>query len=590
MQYPLEEKIGDPDLLVGREQEFKRFHKWIGRMSKKLSKSWAILGRRKSGKTTFVQRLFNQIWSDNGAVIPFYISIPDAPIWFPNLAINYYRTFASHYISFLERDPLLVRNLLTMEQIREYGQAKSISVLAGDVNIMLDYKQSGDYDLVWDTAYRAPHRMAGVYNQRILVMIDEFQYLSAHVYRTEDLSGKPVEAMPGSFHEVSESKIAPMLATGSYVGWMLDIMGKYLEAGRFSAIDFSPYLAEAEGLQAVYKYAELFDEPITNETAVQINELCMADPFFISCVIESSYPNRDLTTAEEVIEVVNYEVSHRRSELSGTWREYIDKTVDRINEQYGKQILLHLSKHSDRYWTPRQLKQILQLEEDEKTIHRKLIAMVKGDLIEWGSADIDFRGLQDGTLNLILRHRFEKEIAEHQVLPDLRIGFQEQIAALQKENKSLRGKLSHVVGKMAEYQFANTLRSRKRFKMSDFFELAPPPVEGTSASSGSDETELNMTDVRTRRKIHRNDGKEMELDIVAQSSDGRVLLIEVRKRKTKSTPKDVQDFQEKVSVYQALHPKQTVLAGFLSLGGFTKEARQTCEQHGIGWSDTLVYF
>jgi len=26
MLYPLDEKIGDPDLLVGREEEFKKFH------------------------------------------------------------------------------------------------------------------------------------------------------------------------------------------------------------------------------------------------------------------------------------------------------------------------------------------------------------------------------------------------------------------------------------------------------------------------------------------------------------------------------------------------------------------------------------
>jgi GTPase SAR1 family protein len=97
MQYPLTEKIGTPDLLVDRELEFQKFNKWIANIPKRLSKSWAILGRRKSGKTAFVQRLFNQIWSANGPVIPFYLSIPDAPIWYPHFALKYYRTFASHY-------------------------------------------------------------------------------------------------------------------------------------------------------------------------------------------------------------------------------------------------------------------------------------------------------------------------------------------------------------------------------------------------------------------------------------------------------------------------------------------------------------
>ncbi len=578
MQYPLTEKIGNPDLLVGREPEFNKFNKWITNIPKRLSKSWAILGRRKSGKTAFVQRLFNQIWSANGSVIPFYLTVPDAPIWLTNLAVEYYETFASHYISFMERDPNLVDKPLKLKQIKQYGQTHGNSVLVEDVDYIVEYRQQGLHDLVWKRAYMAPHRMASFYNQRILVIIDEFQYLSSHIYRDEACAGKPITALPGSFHEISESKIAPMLATGSYVGWMVDIMGKYLEAGRLSHIDFSPYLTEPEGLQAVYKYAELYGEPINNETAVQINELCMADPFFISCVIQSSYLGRDLTNADGVIEVVNYEVAHRGSELSGTWREYIDKTIERINEKEGKRLLLHLSKHNHRYWTPRQLKAELQLEEDEKTIHRKLIAMVKGDLIEWGVADIDFRGLQDGTLNLILRHRFEKEIAEHQTPPDLRTDFREQLASLQKENNSLRGKLSQVIGVMAEYQLANTLRSRKRFRLSDFF------------AGAVDETKLNMTNVRTRVIIQRDDGKTMELDIVAESSDGRVLLIEVRKRQIKSNRQDIEDFREKTAVYQLHNPSLQVLAGFISLGGFTEEARLMCEQSGIGWAESFSYF
>jgi hypothetical protein len=145
-----------------------------------------------------------------------------------------------------------------------------------------------------------------------------------------------------------------------------------------------------------------------------------------------------LTDSEGVIETVNYEIAGRRSELSGTWREYIDKTVDRINDRNGKKILLHLSKYNDRFWTPRELKEELKLEQDEKEIHHKLISMVKGDLIEWGSSDWRFRGLKDGTLNLILRHRFEEEIAEHQTPPDLRIDFREKIAELKKENNVLR--------------------------------------------------------------------------------------------------------------------------------------------------------
>jgi hypothetical protein len=33
----------------------------------------ACLARRKSGKTVFVQRIFNQLWNKNGITIPFFL-------------------------------------------------------------------------------------------------------------------------------------------------------------------------------------------------------------------------------------------------------------------------------------------------------------------------------------------------------------------------------------------------------------------------------------------------------------------------------------------------------------------------------------
>ncbi len=74
MRYPLPERIGEPELLVGREKEFNLFHKWIERIPKRLSKSKVILARRKSGKTALIQRLFSGIL---GGSSPKIIEISD---------------------------------------------------------------------------------------------------------------------------------------------------------------------------------------------------------------------------------------------------------------------------------------------------------------------------------------------------------------------------------------------------------------------------------------------------------------------------------------------------------------------------------
>ena len=97
-----------------------------------------------------------------------------------------------------------------------------------------------------------------------------------------------------------------------------------------------------------------------------------------------------------------------------TWGEYIDLSLKRINTVNSRHLMLHLSKHADREWTPTELKETLKLDIDLQKINQLLKNMEQADLIQRGSSDIDYRGLTDGALNLILRNRFEKEIEYYQ--------------------------------------------------------------------------------------------------------------------------------------------------------------------------------
>ena len=88
----------------------------------------------------------------------------------------------------------------------------------------------------------------------------------------------------------------------------------------------------------------------------------------------------------------------------------------------------------------------------------------KIDVIERGSSFIDFRGLQDGTLNLVLRRCFEKEIEGF--APNFPQEFNETTEKLQAENRSLRGKLSYYTGIVGEHLLATALRNKKRLASS----------------------------------------------------------------------------------------------------------------------------
>jgi hypothetical protein len=120
----------------------------------------------------------------------------------------------------------------------------------------------------------------------------------------------------------------------------------------------------------------------------------MSEPFFISCVILSNYPEKDLTKEFGVIETVNYEITSQNEEMSKTWAEYIEPTLHDVNDIHGKKSLLHLSKHSDRYWTHSELKNELQLDLPLDEIKKRLLLLAESDVIERGTSDIRFRGLR----------------------------------------------------------------------------------------------------------------------------------------------------------------------------------------------------
>ena len=82
----------------------------------------------------------------------------------------------------------------------------------------------------------------------------------------------------------------------------------------------------------------------------------------------------------------------------------------------------------------------------------------------------------------------------------------------------------------------------------------------------------------------------MEIDVVAISSCGRVILVEVKKTQAKTGLTIIEDFQEKVEAYGKQFSEPKILPAFLSLGGFTGEALHRCQVHGIGWAEKIWHY
>ncbi|HLP61023.1 MAG TPA: hypothetical protein VK186_19425, partial [Candidatus Deferrimicrobium sp.] len=103
MEYALEERIGNPDLFTGRNEEMTYFLKWINDIKERKSQSTAILARRKMGKTAILERLFNITFFKNDGVIPFYYEIKENEMWVGDFCQDFFLTFIYQYIAFKSR-------------------------------------------------------------------------------------------------------------------------------------------------------------------------------------------------------------------------------------------------------------------------------------------------------------------------------------------------------------------------------------------------------------------------------------------------------------------------------------------------------
>ncbi|MCP4695669.1 MAG: hypothetical protein GY862_02300, partial [Gammaproteobacteria bacterium] len=463
MKYALEERIGDPLLFCGRRQQMELLLKWAGMIPRKTAKSRALLGRRKSGKSAIMQRLFNILWNQNGAVIPFYFETQDRDQWLLEFVDAYYRTFASQYLSFKTRTILDQNNRpWKFAVLRDMAKEIKDEKLLKDMDFFQEDLEAERAGQALDWAFSAPGSLAGANNTFALVMIDEIQYMTKHVFWDKAHQVKAYN-LPGGYHGLVESKIAPMLVSGSYIGWMVQMMREMFVGGRLKRTGIPSKLTPDEGLEAVYRYADFYQLDITDETAAVINHLTQSDPFYIASLLRSD--RGDFSSTEGVIRTLDYEIKNREGELFGTWSEYIFSTIKEVNDQHAKQILLFLSKERHKECTRTEISDHLGGRLSNGELEEKLRILEYGDLITKGVSNFRYSGIPDDILDLIFRELYQEEI--EQVKPDISKELHEKAAALKedKEKKSLRGALNELKGRVPEmtvYRELNRYRNKAK--------------------------------------------------------------------------------------------------------------------------------
>jgi len=578
MDYALKERIGKPELFTGRKEELAYFLKWIDDIKEEKSMSTAVLARRKMGKTAIMERLFNITFFKNDGVIPFYYEVKEVKMWVGDFCVDFFLTFVYQYIAFKTRNidylkPLEKNDFRTIKEITRKEGFNDLTALIHSV----EYSYTHEHvDILWNTVREAPQTIAHRKNEFIVQMIDEFQFMNSMIYRDKDMN-VPADTLAGGYLSTAESKIAPLLVSGSWVGWLMKELSSMLPA-RFRNT-FIKNMPEDEASELLYKYSRFFDVPVTEETAFSLLGITEGNPFYISAVIRSNYPDKDLTSIDGLTNTLEFETLDDQGLIKQSWMEYIAKAFPQINDRHAKNIVLHLSKYRDREWTRAELREALNLEMPESDLEKKLKALVKTDIINQGASNNRYSGVNDNIFDKVFRGVYEEDIREFDPKV-IREEYSDELKKEKKRYKRLLGKYNWLKGYHAEFLILERLlRARKNNELLKSITRFLP-------------ADFEFCDYSRVWKYHSSPeyARVFSVDIFARSvkADDYSIIGEVKNREVKKFSIDeVKEFEIKFDeIKKRENLEQKAVVGFIfSRSGFTKEAEDYCKEKGIACSE-----
>ncbi len=454
MQIYLEERIGKPELFTGRKREPAEFLKWIDGVKEKISKSTAILSRRKTGKTALLERLYNLTFEQHGRVVPFYFEIRETNQWVGDFAKEFFLTFLSQYAAFHTRNPEYLRTeqIVRLEHVHDVCEQEHVLTPFRPLLKGMLAAAALDGEGMWEIARETPGKIAASTDERVVQMIDEFQFLNRHIYWDQDKT-RHAKGLVGSYLHTAERKHAPLLITGSWVGWLIDDVNKLLP-GR---VVYAPLnaLPEEEAVEMIVNYSLIEHQPVTEATTYLIADLSEGSLFYMSALFHSRFPEKDLTTPEGVRRTLEFETLHLDGSINSTWMEYLDAAFDKVNDVYAKDMMLYLSKHRHEFVSRKALKAQFQLDMTDAELEKKLKALYRSDIIaeHYGR----YRGVQDNIFDKVFRCSYADDIDTF-VTTEAPEEYKALFDDILTKYKSLQGTYNRYKGAFAELVICHHLR------------------------------------------------------------------------------------------------------------------------------------
>jgi len=535
--YALPEQIGNTELFVGRKKEFDYFlGDWYNYLVNIMAQSQAIVARRKKGKTAFLQRLFNILWScpDTG-VIPFYFSVKEMNVTLAEFAKEFFSSFVNQWIAYMERKPELVSNPLYFERLDRQIEDAEFKEIYESIK---GFERVGNWGLMWETVARLPSETALAKKCKIVQIFDEFQNINAYIL---DKRGDVIDTMSGSYLDLAERKEAPLIISGSEIHGLSEI------AQRLTArLKELRNLPEDEAKEAIRRYAKASRTKINEQAEEKIWDLTQGDPLYFKALFFSRHNDtKDYTNEDNIIATYTQEIT--QGEIYRTWMEYIAAFFLGADERNAKRIMLYLFQAGEERTRAQMIKD-LNLDMTDCELETKLRLLIKADLISQGETNFDYKIEKDKTYELVFRRLYQEEIDGF--IPDIR-----------KELRQEMGRTSYEKGKFREYLVRE--RIKRPFNLKD---LAENGIDLSIKPKTILERETVKVGLRDR-----------EIDLIVK---GNVeMWIDVKDTKGKYGKREADRWIEVKNIINEKSPK-TLFATY-SQNGYTASGKELLVSNGV---------
>ncbi|HOX65364.1 MAG TPA: hypothetical protein PLB79_06090, partial [Thermotogota bacterium] len=453
-------------------------------------------------------------------------------------AKEFFATFASHYLSFLTRNKDWVITPFNYVALKEH--IASYPELHMRCQSIDEFEKTGNWDLMWTVASRAPFEIAASKGIKIVQIFDEFQNINAYIV---DERGNTIDTMSGAYLILAEKREAPLIISGSEVHGLLEIVRRLTARFKERTLENLP---EDEAKEAIRRYAKASRTKINEQAEEKIWNLTKGDPLYIRALMQSEHNDtKDYTNEDNIIATYTQEIT--QGEIYGTWAEYIVKVFLEVNERNAKRIMLYLFQAGEERTRAQMIKD-LNLDMTDFDLQMKLLQLIKADLISFGSTAFRYTIAQDKTYELVFRRLFQDEI-DH-FIPDIR-----------KELRQEMGRTSYEKGKFREYLVRE--RIKKPFNLKD---LAENGIDLTIKPKTILERETVKVGLRDR-----------EIDLIVKGSVE--LWIDVKDTKGKYGKRDADRWIEIKNTINEISPK-TLFATY-SQNGYTTSAKELLVSSGI---------